>query len=348
MTRVESRVDDQFFMRRATDLAALGRGAVSPNPMVGCVIVNQRKIIGEGYHKKYGGPHAEANAISGVKDPNLLKTATLYVTLEPCSHFGKTPPCADLIIDRQLKRVVIGAKDSNPLVGGKGIKKLIKAGIEVKEGIMAGEIRKQNARFFTYMEKQRPYIILKWAQTKDGFIARSNYDSKWISQPLSRQLVHRWRAEEDAIIVGTRTAEYDNPRLNVRDWTGKNPVRIVIDKGLSLDRDLLLFDGSQTTLCFNLLRAQRQKNLDWIKMEKDFTIDALLNELYQRKIQSLIVEGGSQLLRSFLEARLWDEARVFTGDAKFGKGIPAPVLRSVPVSRYEIMGDVLQHYINHE
>lgn len=348
MIREESRKEDRYFMRRAMDLAGLGRGAVSPNPMVGCVIVNQGKIIGEGYHIKYGGPHAEPHAINGVKDPNLLKTATLYVTLEPCSHFGKTPPCADLIIDHQLKRVVIGAKDSNPLVGGKGIKKLIEAGIEVEEGVMAGEIRKQNARFFTYMEKQRPYVVLKWAQTKDGFVARTNYDSKWISQPLSRQLVHRWRAEEDAIIVGAKTAQYDNPRLNVRDWTGKNPVRIVIDKGLSLDRNLFLFDGSQATLCFNLIRAERKKNLECIKMEKNFTIGDLLNEMYQRKIQSLIVEGGSQLLRSFLEAGLWDEARVFTGDGIFGKGIPAPVLRTVPVSRYEIMGDVLQHYINHE
>lgn len=348
MNNAERMVEDQVFMQRAMDLAALGRGAVSPNPMVGCVIVNHGNIIGEGYHKRYGGPHAEPHAINGVKDPNLLKSATLYVTLEPCSHFGKTPPCADLIIKHQIQRVVIGAKDSNPLVGGKGIKKLIEAGIEVEEGIMADEIRKQNARFFTYMEKQRPYVLLKWAQTKDGFIARSNYDSKWISQPLSRQLVHRWRAEEDAIIVGTNTAKYDNPRLNVRDWTGKDPVRIVIDKGLSLDGNLHLFDGSQATICFNLIRAARQENLEWVKMEENFTIGAILNELYQRKIQSLIVEGGSQLLRTFLEAGLWDEARVFTGDVVFGNGIPAPILRTVPGSQYEIMGDVLQHYINHE
>ncbi|MEX2568367.1 MAG: bifunctional diaminohydroxyphosphoribosylaminopyrimidine deaminase/5-amino-6-(5-phosphoribosylamino)uracil reductase RibD [Cyclobacteriaceae bacterium] len=336
---------DQNFMLRAIELAELGKGYTSPNPLVGCVIVHENRIIGEGYHKKYGGPHAEPNALQEVVNKDLLALSTLYVTLEPCSHFGKTPPCADLIAHHQLKRVVIGAKDANPLVGGKGIQKLQEAGIKVETGLLEKEIRFQNRRFFTFMEKRRPYIILKWAQTKDGWMARSNFDSKWISNPLSRQYVHRWRAEEDAIMVGTTTAKMDNPRLNVRDWTGRDPIRVFIDNQMTLDPTLHLFDGSQPAICFNHIKSETRNNLEWVKLDEGESVEKLVGELYDRNIQSLIVEGGSQLLKSFLKEDLWDEARVFTGNAFFGQGIPAPIM-TVPAARqYDILDDVLNYYI---
>ena len=332
---------DELYMRRAIELAELGSGYVSPNPMVGCVIVHQNKIIGEGYHQVYGGPHAEPNAIQAVEDPSLLSESTVYVSLEPCAHWGKTPPCANLLVDKKVKKVVIGAVDSNPLVGGKGIQILKDAGIEVISGILEKEVREQNKRFFTFMEKERPYVILKWAQTWDGFVARENFDSKWISNSYSRQIVHKWRSEEDAILVGTSTAKYDNPRLNVRDWEGRNPVRIVLDRNLSLDEGLYLFDRSQHTLCYNQVRSEKSENLEWVKLTDGFGVEEILEDLYQRKIQSLIVEGGAKVLKSFIEKELWDEARVFTGQIQFGKGIPAPLIKGKVLAESEIMGDRL-------
>ncbi|WP_236252734.1 bifunctional diaminohydroxyphosphoribosylaminopyrimidine deaminase/5-amino-6-(5-phosphoribosylamino)uracil reductase RibD [Echinicola sp. 20G] len=332
------------YMLRALELAELGRGQVSPNPMVGCVIVHQDKIIGEGYHQQYGGPHAEPNAVRNVADQNLLKEATVYVTLEPCAHFGKTPPCANLLVEKQVKKVVIAAFDSNPLVGGKGIKILQDAGIEVVTGVMEKEARIQNKRFFTSIEKQRPYVILKWAQTQDRFVARTNYDSKWISNPFSRQLVHKWRAEEDAIMVGTKTAHFDNPKLNVRDWEGKDPLRIVLDKQLTLDANLALFDRSIPTVCYNLIKNESQQNLDYVKLEKEFSIADVLEDLHQRKVQSVIIEGGSFLLQKFIQSELWDEARVFTGQSRFESGIPAPKLAQDPVETLQIMDDQLEVY----
>lgn len=329
------------FMLRAIELAELGRGKVSPNPMVGCVIVHENQIIGEGYHEVYGGPHAEPNAIQNVIHPERLKEATAYVSLEPCAHWGKTPPCANLLVEKKLKKVVIGAVDSNPLVGGKGIQILRDAGIKVETGILEDQVRLQNVRFFTYIEKKRPYIILKWAQTKDGFIARENYDSKWISNSYSRQLVHKWRSEEDAIMVGTLTAQYDNPKLNVRDWDGKNPIRIVIDRNLRLNPGLFLFDKSQATLCYNQLQAHLEQNLEKVKLQKGFDLETIFEDLYKRKIQSIIVEGGSQILNKLLEKELWDEARVFTGNESFIKGIPAPQLKGNLISETMIQGDKL-------
>ncbi len=333
------------YMLRALELAELGRGKVSPNPMVGCVIVHEGRIIGEGFHQQYGGPHAEPNAIHSVQDQELLRDATVYVSLEPCAHHGKTPPCADLLVAKQVKKVVIAAVDSNPLVGGKGIKILEKAGIEVVTGIMEKEARIQNKRFFTMIEQKRPYVILKWAQTLDKFIARPNYDSKWISNPYSRQLVHQWRTEEDAIMVGTKTAHFDNPRLNVRDWDGKNPLRIVIDKQLTLDPNLALFDRSQPTLCYNLLQDKEEENLTFVKMNEDFSIGELLHDLYERKVQSVLIEGGSYLMQLFIQSELWDEARVFTGNQQFGTGIPAPQLSTFPHEVLDIMGDRLEVYL---
>jgi diaminohydroxyphosphoribosylaminopyrimidine deaminase/5-amino-6-(5-phosphoribosylamino)uracil reductase len=329
-------------MRRAIELAELGMGNTSPNPMVGCVIVHKDQVIAEGYHEYYGGPHAEPNAILQVNDQSVLQESTVYVTLEPCAHFGKTPPCANLLVDKGVKEVVIGAVDSNPLVGGKGIEILRNAGIRVISGILETEVRYQNRRFFTYIEKHRPYIILKWAQTQDGFVARENYDSKWISNQYSRQLVHRWRAEEDAIMVGTNTARYDNPKLNVRDWEGKQPIRIVIDRKLQLSQELFLFDQSQNTICFNLLKNETSKTLEYIKLDPDFALEELFLSLYSRNIQSILVEGGTFLLQKLIDAELWDEARVFTSQINFGKGIAAPQILGKIIHKSEIFEDELK------
>ncbi len=336
---------DILYMRRALELAAIGRGHVSPNPMVGCVIVYNNQIIGEGWHKQYGDWHAEVNAINAVEDKSLLKESTAFVTLEPCSHFGKTPPCADLLIKHQLKRVVICNVDTNPLVGGKGITKLREAGIEVETGILEQEGRMLNRRFFTFMEKKRPYIMLKWAQTADGFIARENHDSKWISNTLSRTLVHKWRTEEDAIMVGTQTALYDNPQLNVRNWTGKNPVRVVIDSQLRLPSSLALFDQKQFTICYNLIKNENKENLHLVMVEnKENMLQEIIEDLYTRKIQSLIVEGGSKLLNSFIGLHLWDEARVFRSTQVFGKGIAAPLFQGKLANVSFLKGDEISIY----
>ena len=332
---------DELYMRRAIELAEWGRGKVSPNPMVGCVIVHENTIIGEGYHQVYGGPHAEPNAINSVANQDLLSESTVYVSLEPCAHWGKTPPCAHLLVDKKVKKVVIGAIDSNPLVGGKGIQILKEAGIEVVTGILEKAVREQNKRFFTFFEKKRPYVILKWAQTRDGFVARENFDSKWISNAYSRQLVHKWRSEEDAILVGTSTAKHDNPQLNVRDWEGKDPVRIVLDRNLILDRSLHLFDNAQPTICYNQVKSEKLENLDLVQLKSGFGVKEVLEDLYKRKIQSLIVEGGAQVLKSFIENELWDEARVFTGQVQFVKGIPSPLIQGKFVGESEIMGDKL-------
>lgn len=335
---------DQLYMRRALELAEWGRGSVSPNPMVGCVIVHQKQIIGEGHHQIFGGPHAEVNAIHSVKNQESLKESTVYVSLEPCAHWGKTPPCANLLVEKRVKKVVIAAFDSNPLVGGKGIQILKNAGIEVETGVLEQEARIQNRRFFTQIEKQRPYIILKWAQTQDGFVARENFSSKWISGSMSRQLVHKWRAEEDAILVGKNTALHDNPSLNVRDWIGKNPTRIVLDSKCELPETLHLFDKSIPTICYNSKKSESQENLDFIVLGSDLSISNILKDLHSRKIQSLIVEGGSRVLSQFIESGLWDEARIFTGKAKFTAGIPAPILNQNPTETLSIGEDLLNIY----
>jgi diaminohydroxyphosphoribosylaminopyrimidine deaminase / 5-amino-6-(5-phosphoribosylamino)uracil reductase len=338
---------DELFMRRALELAQLGRGNVSPNPMVGCVIVCNNRIIGEGWHQQYGGPHAEVHAVQSVADKSLLQSSSVFVTLEPCSHFGKTPPCADMLIREGVKKVVIANLDTNPLVGGDGIKKLRSAGIEVITGILEKEARELNKAFFTWVEKRRPYIILKWAQTSDGFIARENYDSKWISNEASRQLVHRWRTEEDAILVGMRTAQQDNPQLNVRDWTGRNPVRIVIDRFLKLSPRLHLFDGKQKTIRYNVLKHEEHPNLLQIRLNEENFLPELVHDLVKQKIQSVIVEGGLQTLNGFIENKLWDEARVFTSSEIFGKGIAAPVLSGKVDHHINIGSDHLHIYHPH-
>ncbi len=336
---------DELFMLRALELARLGIGRVSPNPQVGCVIVHDGKIIGEGWHQKYGGPHAEVNAINSVTDKSLLEQATVYVNLEPCSHFGKTPPCADLLIAQRVRKLVVANVDSNPLVGGKGLAKLQAAGIETVVGVLDQQARELNKRFFTFVEQQRPYIILKWAETADGFIARSNFDSKWISNEYSRQLAHRWRSEEDAILVGSRTAAHDNPALTVRDWSGRNPVRIVIDRHLKLSDSLHLFDGNTPTLCYNLIQEKTEKCTTWVKIPEAEFLKNLVADLHQRNIQSLIIEGGAQTLKAFLNENLWDEARVFKARQSFGSGIAAPTFHGNLKETLDVMDDELQIWV---
>ena len=332
------------FMQRALELAQLGMGSVSPNPMVGCVIVHDHKIIGEGFHRMYGGPHAEVNAIHSVQNPELLTESIVYVTLEPCAHWGKTPPCANLLVEKKVKKVIIASLDTNPLVGGKGIELLKNAGIEVETGLMDQESRWLNRRFFTQIEQKRPYVILKWAQTKDGFVARGDYSSKWISSSQSRQVVHQWRAEEDAILVGKNTAKYDNPSLTVRDWIGNNPLRIVLDPRLELPENLNLFDGTVPTICLNTIKSDKIGDLEWVKMKAGFGPKEILEELHRRKIQSLIVEGGTNVLNQFIQAELWDEGRVFTSKNTFTTGISAPVLNQIPTETLAIGEDRLDYY----
>lgn len=341
-------------MRRALELALLGRGQVSPNPLVGCVIVHDAtgRILGEGWHQRYGEAHAERNAIRSVQaaDEPLLPESTAYVTLEPCSHFGKQPPCADLLIEKRIGRVVCSNDDPFPLVAGNGFAKLRAAGIPVEVGLLAEEGHRVNARFFTAVELQRPYIVLKWAETADGFIAGPEGQPVQISGPLAQRLVHRWRAEEDAIMVGTNTARTDNPRLNVRlvpgaDAPGRNPTRIVIDKQLQLAESLNLFDGSQPTLGYNFIKTETVGQTTYIQLSpgKPF-LPQLLADLHERRIQSVLVEGGTTLINSFLDAGLWDQMRVFRAPKLLGEGIKAPIVRGRLVSRESIGEDELTIY----
>ena len=333
-------------MQRALELANLGKGSVSPNPRVGCVIVYDSKIIGEGWHREYGEAHAEVNAIATVDDKSLLPKATVYVNLEPCSHQGKTPPCADLLLKHGVAKVVIANLDTNQLVAGNGIRKLREGGIDVVTGVLQKEGKALNKRFFTFIERKRPYIILKWAETSDGFIAHENFESKWISNDYSRQLVHRWRTEEDAVLVGTRTARHDDPKLNVREWSGRNPVRVVLDRFLRLSDKLNLFDRSQPTLCYNLLRHEEHENLTLVRLGEEKFWQEMIGDLHQRKIQSVMVEGGGQTLETFIKSGWWDEARIFRSHRTFVKGIPAPTLTGHLISEEILMEDHLSIFVN--
>jgi diaminohydroxyphosphoribosylaminopyrimidine deaminase/5-amino-6-(5-phosphoribosylamino)uracil reductase len=339
---------DETVLSRAIELAKLGIGSVSPNPMVGAVIIHQGKIIGEGYHQKYGEAHAEVNAINDVfkkhiNAPELLKEATIYVTLEPCAHFGKTPPCADLIIKNQIPRAVIGCRDPFAKVNGMGIQKLKDAGIEVIVGVLEQECIALNKRFFTSIAKQRPYIILKWAQTADGFFASNNHLQKWISSSQAKQLVHQWRAEEDCILIGKNTALIDNPQLNVRLATGKNPIRAIVDKNLTLPKTLHVFDNSIKTLVFNKNISNVIGNTYYIGIEDFdyFLPQYILYQMYLQDIQSVIIEGGVKLLQSFINCNLWDETRIFTAPIHWGEGLLAPSIKGNIAERVNIGEDQL-------
>lgn len=338
-------------MHRCLELAKLGLGNVAPNPMVGAVLVYNDAIIGEGYHQQYGQAHAEVNCINSVAEENkaLIERSTLYVSLEPCAHFGKTPPCADLIIDKKIPNVVIACRDSFAEVDGKGIQKLKSAGITVEVGILEKEAIALNKRFFTFHEQHRPYIILKWAQSKDKKIALVDFSSIAISNGQTNMMVHKWRSEEVAIMVGTNTALHDDPSLTTRLWPGKNPVRLVIDKMLQLPPSLHLFDGAVKTIVFNTVKNEEADLLSYIKIPAtESIIPQILYILYQRKIQSVIVEGGTKLLQSFIDENYWDEARIITNEElTIGDGISAPVFASENLqSTQQIITDRINIYHN--
>jgi diaminohydroxyphosphoribosylaminopyrimidine deaminase/5-amino-6-(5-phosphoribosylamino)uracil reductase len=321
------------YMQRCIELAGLGLGFVSPNPMVGAVVVYNGRIIGEGYHHRYGEAHAEVNAINAVisKFPDyaaLLKQSAIYVSLEPCAHYGKTPPCADLIIKHQVPEVIIGCRDPFDQVNGKGIEKLKNAGIKVVAGVLEKECKWLNRRFFTRVQKQRPYIILKWAQTVDGFFAPSNSSQYWITGLESRKLVHQWRGEEDTVLIGKNTAQVDNPMLNVRYGHGKAPKRVVIDRKLELPPALHLFDQSVDTFIFNEIKTGTDGKNKYIALEdfERYVPQYILFQLYLQDVQSVIIEGGAFTLNSFIGPGLWDEARIFTGKTILKEGIKAPFI----------------------
>lgn len=319
--------EDEKYMRRCLQLARNGICGASPNPMVGAVIVHNGRIIGEGYHAHYGGPHAEVNAISSVTQPELLCRSTIYVSLEPCSHYGHTPPCADLIISKQIPRVVIGCQDPFSEVAGRGIKRLRDAGREVIVGVLEKECLDLNRKFITFHTKHRPYILLKWAQSADGFIGDGEKPIL-LSSPLTQMIAHKHRSECAAILVGRRTALTDNPSLTTRFWSGAHPVRLVIDKDLTLPADLRLFDGQVPTWVFTQKEHPQHHSVDYINL--DFRTDILpqiMEQLFKRNIQSVLVEGGAAVLQSFIDADLWDEADIELCPQKIVKGIKAPVMK---------------------
>lgn len=339
------------YMHRCIQLAKNGLGLTYPNPLVGSVIVLDDKIIGEGWHQKAGEAHAEVNAINSVTNKELLKNATIYVNLEPCSHYGKTPPCSDLIIESGIKKVVIGNLDPNPQVAGNGIQKLKNAGCSVQTEILKNECAELNKRFFTFHQKKRPYIILKWAQTLNGFVApnpaeRNEQKPVWITHSYSRQLVHKLRAEEMSILVGTTTALQDNPSLTTRDWAGENPMRLVIDKDLKLPIQLSIFDQSVPTIVFTEKEKDGMGKIIYEKIDFAKITSEVCRVLYENSLQSVIIEGGSQTLQTFIDANLWDEAYVFVGKTIFSRGIPSPKISGALLGEKQLINDQLYIYRN--
>jgi diaminohydroxyphosphoribosylaminopyrimidine deaminase/5-amino-6-(5-phosphoribosylamino)uracil reductase len=340
------------YLSRCIQLAKNGLGTTYPNPLVGSVIVHNGKIIGEGWHRKAGEPHAEVNAVNSVKDQSLLKESTIYVSLEPCSHFGKTPPCCDLIIAHKIPKVVIGTIDPFSKVAGTGIQRLKDNGCEVIVGVLEKECLELNKRFFTFHNKKRPYIILKWAESRDGFIAPLTKDTKapvWISNEYSRQLVHQWRAEEQAILVGTQTVLDDNPKLDVRDWTGKNPTRFVLDRQGKIDSNYFVNDGKTETVVITEqenLMVDDNINVEIITFDNQLS-QKIVDMVYRLGLQSIIIEGGRQTLQTFIDDHLWDEARVFVSDTILEKGIPAPQLNRIGKTT-KIKTDQLTIILNHD
>lgn len=342
---------NETFIKRCLALAENGLGTTYPNPLVGSVIVHNNKIIGEGWHYQSGQPHAEINAINSVKDKTVLKEATLYVNLEPCSHTGKTPPCADAIIENQIPKVVIGTQDPFAEVNGSGIKKLQDAGIDVTVGILEKECREVNKRFFSFHGKKRPFVLLKWAQSLDGFLSPEMKLEKkpvWISSPVSRQLVHKWRTEEQAILVGTKTAIEDNPKLDARDWKGNNPTRVLIDQHLVVHPESHLLDGSVKTIVITEKKEHKSfenTHFETINFYKNIP-EQIGQVLYKHGIQSLLVEGGGKTLQDFIDAKYWDEARVFMGTIEMIKGTHAPTIKANYSKREAIDEDQLVTYYN--
>lgn len=354
-------------MSRCLELAKRGSGYVAPNPMVGAVLVHEERIIGEGYHQRYGEAHAEVNCINqaiqtGKKD--LLKNSMLYVSLEPCAHYGKTPPCTDLILKNEIPKVIIGCRDPNKEVNGKGIEKLNGAGIKTEESILENECRDLNRRFFTFHLQHRPYIILKWAQTADGKIAafiipqtrqdfenavdnKESFQRLIISNEYSNKLVHKWRSEEASILVGTNTALIDNPALNTRHWEGLSPIRMIVDMNLRLPSSLKIFDRQTRTIVFNIIKHEEENNLLYWQVTNDVSlVHQILNALYHLKIQSVLVEGGARLLQSFIDEGLWDEARIISNQQlAIGNGLAAPLLENADKSQEQkFFSDIIKYY----
>ena len=329
------------YIKRCIELAKNGLGTTYPNPLVGSVIVYNNEIIGEGWHRKSGEPHAEVNAINSVKDKSLLSKSTIYVSLEPCSHFGKTPPCCDLIIANKIPNIVIGTIDPFAKVSGTGIKKLIEAGKNVTVGIFEDECNELNKRFFTFHNKKRPYIILKWAESQDGFIAPLSKETQkpiWITNEYSRQLVHKLRSEEQAILVGTNTVIDDNPSLTTRDWAGNNPIRIVLDQNNRISKESHIFDNQAKTLSITKDNINFNNNL----------AQEIATFLFENNIQSIIIEGGRQTLQTFIDANIWDEATVFKGNISFNEGTKAPIINSKSHKKEKILTDELLTFFNHD
>lgn len=314
------------YINRCLQIAQNGLGAVSPNPLVGAVLVYDNTIIGEGYHEKYGEAHAEVNCINSVKDKSLIPFSTLYVSLEPCSHFGKTPPCANFIIEHKINKVVIATQDFSSKVNGTGIQLLKENGIEVIEHILEKKAIELNKRFFHSQQTKKPYVILKWAQSADGFLSKQGKQIQ-LSNDIVNTLVHQWRHEEDAIWVGYNTVKVDNPQLNVRHIEGKNPVRIIVDADLSLDKHFHIFDNSQKTIVYNLKQSAEESNTTFIQLYDGFNLDSILSDLYSRNITSVIVEGGSKLLNQFIEQKCWNEARIISTNKILEQGVLAPTLQ---------------------
>jgi len=358
-------INHEIYIKRCLQLAKNGIGATRPNPSVGALIVLQNKIIGEGFTGNYGGSHAEVNAINAVIDKSVLRNATLYVTLEPCSHFGKTPPCADLIVSHGIKKVVIGCIDANVLVAGKGIDRLKKAGCKVVVGVLESECKEHHKRFFTFQHKKRPFIILKWAVTADGFIAPKSKNKQkpvFISNQYSQQLVHKWRSQEHAILVGTTTAIVDNPELNVRSWFGNSPIRIVLDRNFKIPADANLFDTAVKTIVITDLANKKTHaristsakvsvvvNNPLIFEQIDFSrnfVKQLCDVFYKHQIQSVIIEGGTKTLQTFIDENYWDEARIFFSDVNFHSGVKAPVFLGALQEEKKTMNDLLKIYRN--
>lgn len=327
-------VSDEQYMQRAIQLARLGGVNVVPNPLVGAVIVHNDRIIGEGYHRQYGGPHAEVNAVNSVQEPELLSESTIYVSLEPCAHYGKTPPCANLLVEKRFQRVVIGTVDPFAQVAGEGIRILQTAGIDCTIGVLEAECRELNKRFFTFHQQQRPYVILKWAQTADGFIDadRSSDETgtiRWISSPETQTLVHQWRSEEQAILVGWKTVLNDNPSLTVRKVDGKHPLRIIVDSTLKAPETATVFTDGLPTVVLNTVKSGEQGAVRFVQLP-DLSVEQQLKALYELQVLSVIIEGGRQTLQHYIDANSWDEASVIIGTSRFGSGTKAPVIGLLP------------------
>lgn len=343
-------LSDELYMRRALDLANLGTTNVFPNPKVGAVIVHNDRIIGEGYHRKFGEAHAEVNAINSVSNQELLKEATIYVTLEPCAHYGKTPPCALLLKEKQFKRVVIGTIDPFAKVAGKGLELMKSAGIACETGILREECDALNKRFFTFHQQKRPYIILKWAQTTDGFIDadRSENDTgiiRNVSSPETQVLVHQWRTEEAAILVGWKTVLNDNPSLTVRAVHGNNPLRIIIDPTLKAPKDATVFTDGLPTIVLNTLIDKQEGAVQYVKLA-DLSPASQLKALYDLQLLSVFIEGGSFTHQQYIDSGIWDEARVIVGQKNFGSGTPAPTLSLIPHSTKRFSSDTIHYFSN--